>query len=103
MGHKKVCFECRKSFNLPMDFTAEYSMACPDCGNQTTFLNHKFRPPKKGDKKAWEVAEFLKDHGFYFQHAYAHIGPGVYLQAPYPVNMEDAREFVLKYKPSPFK
>ncbi len=98
MGHKKVCFECRKSFSITNDFEAVFSLTCPDCGNPATFLNHKFRPPKKHDKKAWELAAFLKDHGFYFQHVYEHVGPGTYLQVPYPLSIEEARDFVLKYK-----
>lgn len=99
MGHKKVCFECRKSFNLKMNFNAEFSMTCPDCGNPATFLNHKFRPPKKQDKKAWEVAEYLKDNGFFFQRVYVNDGHGLCLQKiPYPVSMEEAKDFVMKHK-----
>lgn len=98
MGHKKVCFECRKSFNLINDFNIEQSMICPDCGNPATFLNHKFKPPKKQDKKGWELAGFLKEHGFYFQSTYAHIAPGLYLHVPYPSSIEEAKEFVVKYK-----
>ncbi|HLP54389.1 MAG TPA: hypothetical protein VK151_05135 [Fluviicola sp.] len=98
MGHKKVCFDCRKSFSVTNNLEAGFSNICPECGNPATFINHKFRPPKKSDKKAWEVAEFLRDNGFYFQHAYEHLGAGLYLQVPYPLSIEEAKLFVLKHK-----
>ncbi len=81
-----------------MDLNAGFGIICPNCGQPATFLNHKFKPPGKKDTKAWEVAAYLKNHGFYFQHAYEPMGQGVWLQVPYPRTMEEAREFVLKYK-----
>lgn len=99
MSHKKVCFTCRKAFALSMDFETSVSMICPECGHEAYFMNYKFRPPKKSDNKAWEVAAFLRDHGFYFQAAYEMIDRGVYLRVPYPQSMQQAKEFVLKYQP----
>ena len=97
MSHKKVCFTCRKAFALSMDYESRISLTCPECGNAAFFMNHKFRPPKKTDTKGWELAAFLRDHGFYFQAAYELIERGVYLRVQYPQTMQEAREFVLKY------
>ena len=103
MGHKKVCFNCRKSFSLGTDYTIKHSAKCPDCGQPTSILQHTFRPPNRDDIKKWKVAEFLKDHGFIFQHIYKDINTknGIvsaenYVE--YPTTMEDAKDFVLKYK-----
>ncbi len=34
-------------------------MTCPECGQKMAEENHKFRPPKKSDIKAWGVSKFL--------------------------------------------
>ncbi len=98
MGHKKVCFGCRKAFSIYINPSTEINLTCPECGKATTLLNHKFRPPKKDEVKKWKIAEYLKDNGFFFHHAYEQIEKGVYLQVPYPDTMEEAIEFVKKQK-----
>lgn len=103
MGHKKVCFNCKKTFSLPSDATTSFSLTCPECGGQTTVFNHKFRPPDKGDIKKWKVVEFLKGHGFIYQHVYKDISKrsGIVSNenyVDYPSTMSEAKEFVLKYK-----
>jgi hypothetical protein len=47
-------------------------------------LNQRFRPPKKADKKGWQLVE-------YFKTPYDNY-------IPYPKNLRDAKEFVEKYK-----
>jgi hypothetical protein len=69
---------------------------CPDCGSLLTRLTHRFRPPKKLDKKAWETAKFLVDEGFAYQYIYDDEIIQTYV--PYPETMKEAKEFVVKYK-----
>ncbi len=99
MGFKKVCFDCRKAFSIDNDIPADYSMICPECGKQATILNHLFRPPKQNDVKKWKVAEFLKDHGFLYQHVYEVYTKSILSgQLQYPETIKEAQEFVIKYK-----
>ena len=98
MGHKKVCFNCRKAFSVYKNDSSEINLKCPECGQQATLINHKFRPPKQNDVKRWKVAEYLKDNGFFYHHTYEKIERGVYSLVPYPNTMEDAKEFVKKHK-----
>ena len=93
MGHKKVCFNCRKAFNVSNDIEEKISMTCPNCGGMTSLLDHKFRPPKITEIEKWKVAEYLKNNGFLYQHVYKN-----YEIVPYPDNMKDAKEFVEAYK-----
>lgn len=91
MGHKKVCFSCRKAFSL-YDYEAKnVNLTCPECGVDTILLNHKFRPPKRDDLKKWQLAKFLVDNGFHFNHVYKDNR-----LIHYPTNMEDAKRFVVE-------
>ena len=98
MGHKKVCFNCRKAFSLGTDLSVSHSSTCPECGKQTSRINHAFRPPSKDDLKKWEVAEYLKNHGFIYQHIYSMRTGNVYCLVDYPETIAEAKEFVIKYK-----
>lgn len=93
MGHKKVCFTCRKAFSLYEYEAKIINLTCPECGLSTILINHKFRPPKREDIKQWQLAKFLVDNGFHFQHVYKD-----HVLIPYPTNMEDARTFVIDNK-----
>ena len=94
MGHKKVCFNCRKAFSLYKNNAEAINLVCPECGEACRVLNQKFKPPKRDDLQKWEVVKFLVDSGFVFQNVYKEVTKGVYLQIPYPQNMPDAKEFV---------
>lgn len=99
MGNKKVCFTCRKAFSVSANHSDIINLTCPECGNQTTMINHKFRPPKQDDIGKWKVVEFLKNHGFIYQHIYSEYSKsGFSGQLQYPVKMEEAKEFVIKNK-----
>jgi len=93
MGHKKVCFDCRKAYSINGLAFENIQHTCPECGLKAVIINHKFRPPKREDIKLWDLAKFMVDHGFYFGHV---VENGVYVN--YPVTMEDAKIFVVKYK-----
>ncbi|WP_196889853.1 hypothetical protein [Aureivirga sp. CE67] len=81
---------------------------CPICSNQMIFLNHKFRPPKKTEKKKWELVKFLIFNGFPFQHIYKNGKSDCFKTeadnyVAYPKNLHEAKEFVIKYKDQKIK
>jgi hypothetical protein len=94
MGYKNVCLNCLRVENLGTDYEKFRMGNCPECSNEMTFVNHKFRPPKKTDKKGWELAIFLISHGFNFQHVSDENG----MYVTYPQSMEEAKEFVKKHE-----
>ena len=103
MGFKNVCFDCRKAFNQGTDFNNIRESKCPECGTLMKQVTHRFRPPKQNDVKKWDVAKFLMNNGFLYEHVYKRIckirGLTVLENyATYPENMRDAKEFVEMYK-----
>lgn len=98
MGHKKVCFTCRKAFSTYTNEAETIHLICPECGGKTLLLSHRFRPPKRENIKQWDIVKFITDHGFTFEHVYKHKGSGVYTIVPYPETMEEAKEFVIVNK-----
>jgi hypothetical protein len=99
MGYKNVCLNCFRVENLGTDYEKFRTGKCPECSHAMTFVNHKFRPPKKNDKKGWELVKFLISHGFNFQHVSDENG----IYVTYPRSMEEAKEFVKKYEFRGFK
>ncbi|UTW62343.1 hypothetical protein KFE98_20450 [bacterium SCSIO 12741] len=66
-------------------------------------MNHRFRPPKKTDKKAWEVVKYLVAHGFAFQHIFQEGKSDYYKTSTdnyvkWPKTLKEAEEFIEKYK-----
>ncbi len=94
MGYKKVCFYCKKTFNIPKGSKEIINLSCLNCGNKMSILNHKFRPPKRSDTKQWQLVEFLKNNGFIYQHVFEEAEGGGYKNVPYPNNLIEAKEFV---------
>lgn len=108
MGIKKLCLNCRKSFNMTSAKLVLSNLNCPECGNQAIAVTHRFRPPKIEDKRKWDVVKFLIENGFQYQHVsiYEFDPHGIQRfvsYAQYPENMIDAIEFVEKYKNKAFK
>ena len=99
MGYKNVCLNCFRVENRGTDYEKFRSGKCPECSHEMTFVNHKFRPPKKNDKKGWELVKFLISCGFTFQHVSDENG----MYVTYPRSMEEAKEFVKKYEFRAFK
>lgn len=93
-----ACFDCCKSFkrefHLPDGVPLE--LKCPDCGGLSHNLGRHFKPPKKTDKRQWEKVKFLFEHGFRFQKI--RVNPESNDTVPYPETLEQAKEFVVKYK-----
>lgn len=94
MGYKNVCLICKRVDNLGTDFENFKAGKCPICSTDMIFVDQKFQPPKKTDKKGWELAEFLIHHGFVFQR----ITDETHVYVSYPKSIEEAKEFVKKYK-----
>ena len=101
MGHKNVCFECKKAFNMGTNVQHIKESTCPDCGNLMMLMNQRFRPPKKANEMAWKTARFLVDNGFPYQHIYDEDIIPTYV--PYPETLKVAKEFVVKYKAQSIK
>ncbi|MCL9806838.1 hypothetical protein NAT51_14985 [Flavobacterium amniphilum] len=103
MGYKRVCISCRISVNRDIGSDSEREHPCPECGTPMLFLPHRFRPPQKEDKQAWNVVKFLIENGFPFQHVYKEGSDEYHKKptdnyVPYPKNLRDAEAFVEKYK-----
>ena len=92
-----VCFSCRKQFERNWDFNANFK-ECPECGESTIRYDQKFRVPKRTDDAQWKKVEFLRDHGFYFQRVYEVINEETFQFAKYPEDLNEAKEFVVKYR-----
>jgi DNA-directed RNA polymerase subunit RPC12/RpoP len=93
-----ACLDCRKSFKRlvnPLDEVPE-KLPCPDCGKPKINLGRHFKPPKKSDTKQWAKVKFLVEHGFRFQKI--QVDSGHHDTVPYPESLEEAKEFVVKYK-----
>lgn len=65
-------------------------------------MDIRFRPPKKADDKQWKKVKYLVDHGFNFQKVYRKEG-SVWYRERYPENLEQAKEFVTKFKDQAFE
>ena len=96
MGTKHVCFNCRKSQNLGSNIENVRTSKCPQCGAEMKLMLHRFRPPKQTEQKKWDVVAFLVNEGFEYQHIYDEEMKNTFV--PYPETMNEAKEFVNKYK-----
>ena len=93
-----ACFECCKSFKREFILTngVPVELKCPECGGTSYNFGRHFKAPKKSDKKQWKKVKFLFDHGFRFHKI--RIGSRDKDTVPYPETMEQAKEFVVKYR-----
>ena len=94
-----ACLKCRKAFkrhcdSLPKDYPSE--LPCLECKDVSYNLGRNFKPPKKSDIKQWEKVAYLVEHGFRFQKI--RTEPGSQDTVPYPKDLEESKEFVVKYK-----
>ncbi|NYZ69575.1 hypothetical protein H0A36_26525 [Endozoicomonas sp. SM1973] len=91
-----TCFGCRSTYKRPFEKGVFYRK-CPTCGGAALCMDIRFRPPKKLDDKQWKKVKYLVDHGFNFQKVYHKEGP-IWHRERYPQNLEQAKEFVIKFK-----
>ncbi len=93
-----ACLECCKSFKRQIDISNDFpkTLPCPECGGESHNFGRHFKAPKKTDKKQWAKIKFLLEHGFKFQKI--RVGSEHNETIPYPETLEEAKEFVVKYK-----
>ena len=62
-------------------------------------LSEKFQAPPRKDTQAWRVVQFVVENGFRYDTIWQEDGR-VYHWVPhaYPRTMEEAREFVVRYR-----
>ena len=99
MGHKLVCFNCRKAFNRDVNNIPMLDN-CQECEGKFVLYPHLFKPPRKDNIGAWKVVHFLYDNGFVYHHL-REEDTGNY--AKYPDNLIDAKDFVIKYRDQAIK
>ena len=58
-----VCFDCRKSFAKE---PSETPRKCPECAKAMIDMGAYFEPPRRLNKKRWEVMKVLADYGYKF-------------------------------------
>ena len=84
-----ACIDCCKSFKQdPLNDALPHS--CPNCSGKLHDMGRNFRPPKKTDKKAWEVARRLYAAGFRF------FGSGSHTDPDLPTDLRDVDQFIAK-------
>ncbi len=95
-----ACFNCHKSFKREVDIRKfKKKLICPNCSGVAHNLGRYFKTPKKSDKKQWKKIKFLFDNGFSFQKIWITNSKGIVIEeVPYPKTLEEAKEFVVKYK-----
>ncbi len=97
MGHKSICLNCRISFSEGTDFYNVITVKCPQCSENTFFVNQKFKPPKKTDVRQWEIVSLLVKSGFRYQTLYEKAD-NIELKINYPTMLKEAKSFIEKYK-----
>ena len=95
-----ACLECCKSFKRGFSTTKGFpeELPCPECGGPAYNFGRHFKAPKKTDKGQWQKIRFLFEHGFRFQKIYVYVGSRRHDTVPYPETLEEAKEFVVKYR-----
>jgi transposase-like protein len=58
-----ACFDCRKSF--AKDASAA-PRKCPECARAMIDMGAYFEPPRRLNRKRWEVMKVLADYGYKF-------------------------------------
>lgn len=93
-----ACLECRKSFKREFDLAKDCpsELTCPECSGIAHNFGRHFKAPKRSDLKQWKKIAFLFEHGFRFQKI--RLVKNSLESIPYPDTLEDAKEFVEKYK-----
>lgn len=94
-----ACLTCKTANKRHVEgFPSDYplKMQCPVCNDIMFNVGRHFKAPKKSDSAQWKKVQFLIGHGFLFQKIRPE--PNSYESVPYPATLEEAKEFVVKYK-----
>jgi hypothetical protein len=59
-----ACFNCRKSF--AKEPLREGARKCPECAKEMIDMGAFFEPPRRLNKKRWDVMRILADYGYRF-------------------------------------
>lgn len=89
-----ICLNCQKGYKY--EHTHKQKI-CPQCKRTLIMLNRKFKTPKQTDDKQWAKIKYLIEHGFRFS-GYVKVKKGGFQRVKYPETMQQAYEFVAKYK-----
>lgn len=94
-----ACLSCKTAHKRhvegdPSDYPLK--MECPICKGTTFNLGRHFKTPKKSDDTQWKKVALLVEHGFLFQKIRPDRNSGE--SVTYPKTLEEAKEFVIKYK-----
>jgi DNA-directed RNA polymerase subunit RPC12/RpoP len=82
-----ACFNCRKSFKQdPLNESLPHT--CAECSAELHDMGRNFRPPRKSDKNAWEVARRLYGAGFRF------FGSGSHSDPDLPTALREVEQFI---------
>ena len=61
-----ACFDCRKSFAKEPVENDKNGRKCPECAKEMIDMGAYFEPPRRLNKKRWEVMKVLADYGYKF-------------------------------------
>jgi hypothetical protein len=53
-------------FRQPSKWESDSRHLCPQCRHQMRDMGKHFKPPRRADKRLWEVMRFLSDNGCKF-------------------------------------
>ena len=96
-----ACFTCKTAHKRHFENSpSEYPrfIKCPICKECAINVGRNFKAPKKSDTSQWKKVKYLVENGFVFQHIYEEQENGSLNKVEYPKTLNDAKEFVLKYK-----
>lgn len=97
MSDKSVCLNCKKSFSKVNIIKQQINLVCPQCGEKIFVVNQKFKPPKKTDKKEWQIIKALIDGGYNFQSFYQEIYPNNNFVS-FPKKLSEVEPFLEAYR-----
>jgi len=65
-----VCIECRTSMRAPSSCGLKTDFRCRSCSGEVFEVSHRWRIPKRGDDKEWEMLrkKVIADQEFYRSH-----------------------------------
>jgi len=86
-----ACLNCRKAFKRR---EGGLTLVCPNCGGAAHRTSRNFKAPKQSDLEQWSKVSFLLHRGFRF----TSIRDAAGIRIPYPKTLEEAKEFVEKYR-----
>ncbi|MBS1797918.1 MAG: hypothetical protein JSS81_29125 [Acidobacteria bacterium] len=62
-----ACFDCRKSFAKEPVARGSAARKCPECARSMIDMGPYFEPPRRLNKKRWNVMKLLVDNGYRFR------------------------------------